>query len=485
MDHHNHSDPDSAKTESTARQQSVNRVADIKRRLRRLALWTWHARPARRGLRLLQRVIRVGVHVVREISGGQIQLNAMSLSYTTLLSLVPLLAVTFSVLKAFGSNNAIEPFLNSLLAPLGSSAVPLVSQIMEFVSHIKVGVLGAVGIGLLFYTVISLMQKIERVLNDIWQVRQLRQLSARFSSYLSVLLVGPVLVLAATGLTATLLATPVIQTITNATPLGGLVANLTWVGPAIMWVAAFTFLYGFIPNTRVQFSAALVGGIVAAALWNLTGFVFGGLIAGSTNYTAIYSAFASLVLFMVWLQIAWMIVLFGASVSYAWQNWTRIRSDRGRRTDTPARQMLAAIEVMTCVASQFDKGNIPPTSDDIKQQLGEDMDIEFEQTDRALEQLQRANLIRATNENDPGWVPALPPAQINLKRLSAAVYGEIPLVHDRQATTARSWLEAETRYREDILSDLIVDHTPTSYQADSKSHSKTEQQRTRQSHDAG
>lgn len=391
--------------------------------------------------------MRVAIHVGREVGGGQVQLNAMSLSYTTLLSLVPLLAVTFSVLKAFGSNDAIEPFLQSVLAPLGSSAGPLVEQIMSFVSRIKVGVLGAVGIGLLFYTVISLMQKIEHVLNTTWQVHQLRNLSARFSSYLSVLLVGPVLVLAATGLTATLLATPVIRTLSEISPFGSLIAGLTWLGPALMWVAAFTFLYGFVPNTRVRFSSALVGGVVAAILWNLTGLIFGSLIAGSTNYTAIYSAFASLVLFMVWLQIAWMIVLFGATVSYAWQNWTRLRPGGGQRRDTPSRQLLAAIEAVGYITDRFTQAAPPPNSDAIKQHLADSADIDYDQTDLALQLLQRQQLIRATDEDQPGWLPGLPPEQITLQRLTEAVYGPLPASLHGQCHTTRDWLQTERHYR--------------------------------------
>jgi len=389
----------------------------------------------------------VGIHVGREIAGGQVQLNAMSLSYTTLLSLVPLLAVTFSVLKAFGSDGAIEPFLNSVLAPLGSSAGPLVEQIMSFVTRIKVGVLGAVGIGLLFYTVISLMQKIEHVFNTTWQVHQLRNLSARFSSYLSVLLVGPVLVLTATGLTATLLATPLAQTLEDISPFGSLIAGLTWLGPALMWIAAFTFLYGFVPNTRVTFSAALVGGVVAAVLWNLTGLIFGSLIAGSTNYTAIYSAFASLILFMVWLQIAWMIVLFGATVSYAWQNWNRLRPGGSQHRNTPTWQLLAAIESMAYITDRFARETPPPDSDAVKQHLADSADIDYDQTDLALQLLQQHQLIRATDDNQPGWLPALPPEQVTLQRVTEAVYGKLPVPHEGQSRTALDWLGTEKRYR--------------------------------------
>lgn len=426
---------------------------NLSQRLKRFLNWTWRARPATAGLRLIQRLTRVVIHVGRQAARGDLQLNAMSLSYTTLLSLVPLLAVTFSVLKAFGSNDVIEPFLLSLLSPLGSSAQPLAAQIIEFVSKVKVGVLGAVGIGLLFYTVIALMQKIERVFNSIWQVHQLRQFSARFASYLSVLMVGPVLVLAATGLTATLLTTPLVKGLTDITPFGMVFAVGTWLAPLVMWIGAFTFLYAFIPNTRVQFGAALVGGAVAGVLWNATSLVFGGLIAGSTSYTAIYSAFASLILFMVWLQIAWMIVLVGASVSYAWQNSRRLHADFDHRKNTPAMLMLAAVEVLACISECFEHNTPPPTSDDIKNQLAE-AGIDFDQTDLALKKLHDHQLIRATDEREPGWLPAMPRQQLDLEQLTQAIYGPLPRIGTGHSTLGHEWLEAEKRYRLDTLAAL-------------------------------
>ena len=144
--------------------------------IRPIRRWIWQEQPAGHLARSGQRLVRAFLGVMSSASRGDLQLNAMSLSYTTLLSMVPLLAVSFSVLKAFGSASVIEPFLLSLLAPLGDAADELTLKLLGFVDNIRVGVLGAVGVALLFYTVIALMQKIERVFNRIWHVHQMLSL---------------------------------------------------------------------------------------------------------------------------------------------------------------------------------------------------------------------------------------------------------------------------------------------------------------------
>ncbi|MDP1929009.1 MAG: YhjD/YihY/BrkB family envelope integrity protein, partial [Thiobacillus sp.] len=141
-------------------------------------------------------LLRALVLATRDIVGERLNLRAMSLVYTTLLSLVPLLAVSFSVLKAFGVHNAARPALLALLAPLGDERVQMVDQITGFVDNIKVGVLGVVGVALLLYTAVSLVQKVEQGFNEVWHVRRERTFAQRFSNYLSVIFTAPVLLFA-------------------------------------------------------------------------------------------------------------------------------------------------------------------------------------------------------------------------------------------------------------------------------------------------
>jgi membrane protein len=138
-------------------------------------------------------LVRLAIVLVRDLAQGQLTLRAMSLVYTTLLSIVPLLALSFSVLKAFGVHNQAEPMLRKFLAPLGEKGEEVSHQIIGFIQNMNVGVLGSVGLALLLYTSVSLIQKIEESFNHIWHISHARNLGERFSRYLSVLLVGPIL----------------------------------------------------------------------------------------------------------------------------------------------------------------------------------------------------------------------------------------------------------------------------------------------------
>ena len=274
--------------------------------LNRVSAWGY------RGARLL-------FVLVREFSSGQLNLRAMSLVYTTLLSMVPLLAVSFSVLKAFGVHNQIEPLLLNLVEPLGIKGEELVATLLGFVENMKVGVLGSLGLALLLYTVISLIQKVENAFNYVWHTESARSFSRRFSDYLSVIMVGPVLVFSALGLTASMMSSQFVQAIVSIEPFGTLLVLATKLIPFILILAAFCFVYLFIPNTRVKFRSALVGAVVGGTLWQGCGLVFAEFAASSTKYDAIYSGFAILVMFMIWLYLNWLILLIGARVAYYYQ----------------------------------------------------------------------------------------------------------------------------------------------------------------------
>ncbi|MEJ2696692.1 MAG: YihY/virulence factor BrkB family protein [Candidatus Sulfobium sp.] len=246
----------------------------------------------------------------------QINLRAMGLVYTTLLSLVPFLAVSFSVLKALGAQTHLELLLYDFLAPLGPRGVDLSMKIIGFVENIKVGVLGAVGLAFLIYTVISNINKIESALNFIWGVMNPRGIAQRFSSYLSVILVGPVLVFSALGLTASLMNYGIVQKLIAMEPFGTVAYLLGKVIPYFFVWAAFTFVYVFLPNTDVKIKSASAGGLAAAILWETAGWVFASFIATSTKYSFIYSGFAIVILFMIWLYLSWEILLIGARISF-------------------------------------------------------------------------------------------------------------------------------------------------------------------------
>jgi membrane protein len=252
--------------------------------------------------------------------GDVLDLQAMSLTYSTLLSLVPFLAVMFSVLKAFGVQNGLQPFLMQLLEPLGDAAAQVTSTIINFVENIQVGILGALGTAMLFYTVVTLVAKVEDALNKIWRLPHSRNWSQRIPAYLSVVLVGPVMVFTALTLTASAQSHWLVERLFKIGFVSYVFTLTTSIMPFVLFCATFTFLYRFIPYTRVRLSSALIGGAAAGILWQLVGTAFAAFVANSARYEAVYSSFAIMIVFLIWLYTGWLIFLIGAEVTYFHQH---------------------------------------------------------------------------------------------------------------------------------------------------------------------
>ena len=370
-----------------------------------------HRLPGRAGIRLL----RVLVAVVRAPFDGQLNLEATALVYRTLLSIVPMLAVTFSVLKAFGAQYRIEPLLVQVLSPLGPAASEIATRIVDFVSNLGVSVLGAVGLIGLFYTVVSVIEKIEDALNQIWHVRRSRPLMRKFTDYLSILLVGPVLVFAALGIIASAQSNWLVQRVFALTPFKPETVAVVWqVVPFVLLVAAFTLLYRFLPYARVAPGAALVGGVTAATLWHLAGLAFSALVASSTSYSAIYSSFAVLVLFLLWLQVAWLVVLVGGQVAYVHQHPTSYVAVRGR----PSARLRerAGLGALVEITRRYLAGEPPPRLDDLAGRLGAPLAI----VDEVIEDFVAHGFLARAVEPD-GVVLARAPELIPVAEVLAAI----------------------------------------------------------------
>jgi membrane protein len=249
-----------------------------------------------------------------------LSLQAMSLTYSTLLSLVPFLAVMFSVLKSFGVQNALEPLLTQLLQPLGADASAVTNEIIGFVDNLRVGILGALGMAMLFYTVVTLVAKIEDALNRIWRLPRSRTWGQRITAYLSVVLVGPVMVFTALTLIASAQSYWLVERLVQIGFVSYVFTLTTNVMPFVLFCATFAFLYKLIPYTHVRLSSALVGGATAGILWQLVGMAFAAFVANSARYAAIYSSFAIIVVFLIWVYVGWLIFLVGAEVAYFHQH---------------------------------------------------------------------------------------------------------------------------------------------------------------------
>ena len=303
--------------------------------------------------------LKIAVMVGRDFFQNLVKLQAMALAFKTLLSIAPLLAVVFSILKGFGVHNRMEPALAEALAPLGEKGEEITAHLIGFVDKMSAGALGSIGFVTLFITVVSLMATIEESFNRIWRVTAPRKLARRFSDYLSAILVGPVLVFAAVTITATLQNNAIVHAFLSLQALGTVILVLLRLVPYLTLWGAFTFVYVFIPNTRVKVRSALVGGLVAALLWQTVGWGFAVFVASSTRYYAIYSSFAILLLFLLWLHIGWVIVLLGAQVSYAHQHVHFFQGDRELLAQSPAGREKLVLHMMLLIGRNFYHGLDP------------------------------------------------------------------------------------------------------------------------------
>ncbi len=353
----------------------------------------------------------------RDLGGGMLTLRSMSLVYTTLLSFVPLLAVSFSVLKGFGVHNQIEPLLLNVLEPLGDKSIEITEKIVGFVENMKIGVLGALGLGMLMYTVISLIQKIEAAFNYTWRLTNSRNLSQRFSNYLSVVMVGPVLIFSAVGITASLKSHTIINAIESLPYMSDVIQFAGHLVPYLLIIAAFTFVYVLVPNTRVKFSSALYGAVVAGILWRWTGLIFAAFAGGSTNYTAIYSGFAILLLFMIWLYLGWLILLIGASIAFYHQHPERLRwKGEAYELSGQMRENLALQLMLEIGRAHYGQKDFFPTKAALYQRLN----IPQAMINRMLSNLQECGLIAVTCEPDEHYVPAKSIEQIPVSQIITA-----------------------------------------------------------------
>ena len=322
-------------------------------------IWSGHPNPwAERGLHAL----RLLICTFRELSTGELTLRAMSLVYTTLLSLVPLLALAFSILKGLGVHNRIEPMLAAMLQPLGASADKLTEMVIGFVDHVKIGVLGSIGVALLFYTVLSMIQKVEASFNFIWKIPRERPLTQRVSEYLVVLLLGPLAMTLVLGLTASLSSNRVVEGLMDYEVIGASVYLAGRLLPYLMIVGIFSFIFMFIPNTRVKLRPAIVAGLISGLLWQSAAWGFANFVANSGNYNAVYSSFAIIILLLIWFYLAWLILLTGCQIAFFMQHPEYLTRQRHVRPAGSVLRERLALTLMAIVLRRFKRGQPAPSA---------------------------------------------------------------------------------------------------------------------------
>jgi len=336
--------------------------------------------------RILAGVLRNLYAVLRDILSGQLNLRAMSLVYTTLLSIVPLIAVSFSALKAFGVHQEIEPHLYRFLEPLGPKGIEITDYIMNLVNNVNSNVLGGIGFIFFIYTAISMVQKVEDSFNYVWYVSKSRSFATRLAEYSSVLIVGALAVgLAVKTMVEFSQEKLVVEMHENVVlaPVFGLTDRLM---PYLITIGIFTSLYKFMPNTFVRLRSAIVGGVAGGFLWATTGTIFASFIAGSANRQAIYASLAVAISALIWLYLNWVILLIGSQIAFYFQNPAYMRiGRRDPRLSNSMRERLA-LNVMLIVGAAFRDSNKSITQRALSEEL-------------RIPSITVAPLIEALNEN--------------------------------------------------------------------------------------
>ena len=248
--------------------------------------------------------------------------QASALTYSTLLAIVPMLAVVFAIARGFGYNKYIEMWFRELLASQPQVADAIVSFVNSYLIHTKSGIFLGVGLIFMLYTVLMLVNNVEETFNQIWQVNNSRPILRSFANYLAMFFLFPIIIVISTGLS--IFMETVADKMDDIVILEPIVHKLFSFFPFMLMSLLFIFLYVYMPNTKVRFSCAVIPGILAGIAMHLLQIAYIHSQIWVTGYNAIYGSFAALPLFMLWVQISWAICLFGAQLTYTNQNLNRI-----------------------------------------------------------------------------------------------------------------------------------------------------------------
>jgi len=302
---------------------------------------------------ILRAILRNLYAVLRDMFAGQLTLRAMSLVYTTLLSVVPLIAFIFAVLKGFGVDELLENEMYLILEPLGEKGREITDNVMRLVQNVNGGLLGGVSLAFFIYIAISMVQKVEEAFNYAWYVSKPRSFARRFTEYVFVLTIGPVAVVLALGMIGSLQDESFVKFLLDNQVVGPLFVLTSKVAPFLIVTGAFAFLYWFMPNTRVRVGSALVGGVVGGFLWATLGVIVATVIVNSARTMTVYGGFAIAIIALVWLYVNWLVLLVGAQLAFYHQNPAYLRIGRREPQLSSSMRERLALNVMLLVGTAF------------------------------------------------------------------------------------------------------------------------------------
>jgi membrane protein len=378
------------------------------------ALPKWKALPAR--------FLRAVTVAVVEFFRDDCMLRASSLTFYTLLSIVPVFAVMFGIAKGFGFDKMLEKEMMEQLAGQEQVLERILDFSRKLLENTKGGLMAGVGVVMMFWAAIKVLGNIEVALNAMWDIRKQRTWWRRFSDYLAVMILSPILLIVAGGVTVFIRTqvSAIAAKFAIAGMMGPLILNALKLSPLILICALFTLIYMVMPNTRVPFKPALGGGIIGGILFQLVQWVYIEFQVGVANYNAIYGSFAALPLFFVWVQTSWTLVLFGAELCYALQNADTFCSATGCPGLRPHGRKLLSLRIARLVIQDFAAGQAPLTVPQMSQRLR----VPARQVQELVEDLRQSGIFTETRTRKgrtPAFQPATDISRLDVQRIIDAL----------------------------------------------------------------
>ncbi|TWP23942.1 YihY/virulence factor BrkB family protein [Apibacter muscae] len=348
-------------------------------------------------------IVKAFLLTFRNINSSQINTRAAALTYNSLLSIIPLLAVLFAIARGFGFQNIVE----SQLFEFFTGQKELLTRAMKFIDHsisyAQGGIFLGIGIILLFYTVITLLSNIEDNFNSIWRIQQGRSLFRKFTDYLALIVITPIFFICNAGLTIFL------NSSLNFDFFNYVLVPIIKFVPFVIIILLFTILYIYIPNTKVKFKSALMGGLVSGSCFQIFQMLYISGQLGLSKYNAIYGSFAALPLLLFWLQLSWFICLFGVQLSYSYQNINKFSFERETSNISRRYKDFILLTIATLIIKRFETKTPPYTADEIS----ETFKIPSQLVNDSLYYLLKSEIIRETPSNDEMVISYIPSIDIN------------------------------------------------------------------------
>ncbi len=376
----------------------------------------------------LVRCIKILVITVRRFWADRVYLRASALTFYSLLSIVPVLAMAFGIAKGFGFERILEHQIkNQFFRELSPEVInKVITSANNLLISTKGSMIAGIGLVALFWTIIRVIGNIELAFNEIWEIKKQRPFGRKFSDYLSAMLICPVLLIISSSVTVFIK--------TQITHIMSKIALIGYLSPVIffglkffplfvLW-GLFTFLYIFLPNTKVHLASGLFAGIIVGTIYQLAQWAYITFQIGVAKYNAIYGSFAALPLFLIWLQISWIIVLLGAEFSYAYQNVELYELEPDIKEMTPYGWAIISVAILKEIANSFCDGKRALTETDICTILKLPKSI----TSKILKELVQRNLVypikRDENQEDTAFCPAIDPHNLTLANAISMLMGQ-------------------------------------------------------------